>query len=173
VTHYMVPLLHYEIGIGNQLLDMLQGIINKHLENMTRIEEITRASIPVLKNIIYETVANRDSWDSSNSGKLRKTLKRKVEAAKDRRDAQNCNEIIAGQVSSPEPAQQDTHATDKIKLKAMEDYRNREYVLKLEKARDTLRNQQNKLKMMRASKVRAHDNIEMKMFSVLKELTWR
>ncbi len=77
--------------------------------------------IPVLKNIISKTAANKDSWDASNDGKLRKTLECKVEAAKDRRDAQNCNEIIAGQVSSPEPAQQDTHATDEIKLKAMED----------------------------------------------------
>jgi hypothetical protein len=126
--------------------------------------------ITTLKNIISKTAANRDSWDASNDGKLWKTLKCKVEAAKDRRDAQNCNEIIAGQVSSPEPAQLDTHAMDKIKLKALEDYRNREHVLKLEKAQDTLPNQQNKLKTMRTLKVRAHDSIETKMFSVLKEL---
>jgi hypothetical protein len=42
--------------------------------------------------------------------------------------------------------------------------------LKLEKARDTLHDQQNKLKTMRTLKVRAHDSIETKMFSVLKEL---
>jgi hypothetical protein len=59
---------------------------------------------------------------------------------------------------------------DEIKLKALENYRNREYVLKLETAQDTLHNQQNKLKTMRTSKVRAHDSIETKMFSVLKEL---
>jgi hypothetical protein len=41
VTHYMIPLLHCEIGIGNQLLDMLRDIINKHLENMTRTKERT------------------------------------------------------------------------------------------------------------------------------------
>ncbi len=67
---------HCEIGIGNQLLDMLLDIINKHLENMTRTKERTRASIPVLQNIISETVAKRDSWDASDDGKLRKTLKR-------------------------------------------------------------------------------------------------
>jgi hypothetical protein len=130
----MVLLLHCEIRIGNQLLDMLRDIINKHLENVTRTEGITRVSIPVLKNIISKTVANRDSWDVSNDGKLRKTLKCKVEAAKDRKNAQNCNEIIAGQESSSEVAQQDTHTTDKIKLKRLEDYHNREYVLKPEKA---------------------------------------
>jgi hypothetical protein len=35
VSHFMVPLLHCEIGICNQLLDMLRDIINKHLEKMT------------------------------------------------------------------------------------------------------------------------------------------
>ena len=30
ITHYMVPLLHCIIGVGNQLLDMLQDIINEH-----------------------------------------------------------------------------------------------------------------------------------------------
>jgi hypothetical protein len=128
VTHYIVPLLHCEIGIGNQLLDMLRDIINEHLENMACTKEITRASIPVLKNIISKTAANRDSWDASSDQKLQKTLKCKVEAATDRRDTQNYNEIIAGHVSSLEPAQQDTHATGKIKLKALEDYHNREYV---------------------------------------------
>jgi hypothetical protein len=35
VNHYIVPLLHCEIGIGNQLLDKLRDVINEHLENMT------------------------------------------------------------------------------------------------------------------------------------------
>jgi hypothetical protein len=154
ITHYMIPLLHCMIGVGNQLLDMLRDIINEHLENMTHTEERVRASIPILKNIITETAAARDIWDASNEGKLCKTLKRKVlEAAK-------------------ASAQQDsTHAMDeRIKFKELEDHRNREFVLKLEKARNTLRDQQNKLKTMRTSKVRAQDSIETKMFSVLKEI---
>jgi len=67
VSHFMVPLLHCEIGIGNQLLDMLRDIINKHLENMTRTEERMRASIPILNKIISETTAKRDSWDASDT----------------------------------------------------------------------------------------------------------
>jgi hypothetical protein len=104
--------------------------------------------------MITETAAARDIWDASTEGKLCKTLKRKVlEAAK-------------------ASAQQDsTHAMDeRIKFKELEDHRNREFVLKLEKARNTLRDQQNKLKTMRTSKVRAQDSIETKMFSVLKEI---
>jgi hypothetical protein len=74
----MVLLMHREIGMGNQLLDMLWNIINKHLENMTHTEERMRASISVLNNIISKTAANRDSWDASNDGKLRKKLKHNV-----------------------------------------------------------------------------------------------
>ncbi len=75
VSHYMVPLLHCEIGIGNQLLDMLWDIINEHLENMTHTKERMRASIPILNKIISETTAKRDLWDASDDGKLRKKLK--------------------------------------------------------------------------------------------------
>ncbi len=39
LSHFMVLLLHCEIGIGDQLLDMLRDIINEHLENMTCTEE--------------------------------------------------------------------------------------------------------------------------------------
>ena len=67
LSHFMVPLLHCEIGIGNQLLDMLRDIINKHLENMTRTEERMRASIPILNKIISETTAKRDSWNASDT----------------------------------------------------------------------------------------------------------
>ena len=66
------------IGVGNRLLDMLWDIINEHLENMTHTEEINCASIPLLKNIIAKTTANRTSWDDSDDGKLLKKLKRNV-----------------------------------------------------------------------------------------------
>jgi hypothetical protein len=39
VTHYMILLLHCEIGIGNQLLDMLWDIIKERLENVTCTKE--------------------------------------------------------------------------------------------------------------------------------------
>ncbi len=75
-----------------------------------------------------------------------KTLKCKVEATKDRRDAQNDNEIVASNVLLLEPAQQkNTHATDEIKFRELEEYCN------------TL-------------KVRAQDSIATKMFSILKEI---
>ena len=72
------PAPAFEIGIGNQLVDMLQDIINEHLENMTRTKERMRASIPILNKIISETTAKRDSCDASDNGKLHKKLKRNV-----------------------------------------------------------------------------------------------
>jgi hypothetical protein len=167
----MIPLLHCEIRIGNQLLEMLQDILNKHVEYYLPGEERVWSSIAVLSNIISKTAVNRDVWDASDDGKLRKALKRKVGAAKDRREQQNNNEIIVSEeVSSPEPAQQDTHAMDEIKLNVLEDFCNREFVFKLERACDTLHNQKNKLKTLRTSKVRGQDSIETKMFPVVKEL---
>jgi hypothetical protein len=110
-----------EIGIGNQLLDVLQDNINEHLENMTCTEERAQASIPVLRTIISETVAKRDSWDASDDGKLQKTLKCTIanvnKSERDAQDAHNNIEIIADQ---EQETQQDTHAVNEIKLRTLE-----------------------------------------------------
>ena len=47
----------------------------KFLRGHRHTKERMQASIPVLNNIISETVANRDSWDASDDGKLCKKLK--------------------------------------------------------------------------------------------------
>jgi hypothetical protein len=80
----MVPLLHCEIGIGNQLLDMLCDIINEHIEQYGPTKELTQSSIPVLKNIISQTVTLRDAWDASADGKQLKALTRAVAAYRPR-----------------------------------------------------------------------------------------
>ncbi len=55
LSNYLVPLLHCLIGIGNQLLEKLQAIINEHIAEYSPGKEAIRASIPVLKNIIADT----------------------------------------------------------------------------------------------------------------------
>jgi hypothetical protein len=60
VAHHMVPLLHCEIEIGNDLLKMFCKIINNFLENMTLTEVSIQLSIPALRNIISETATKRD-----------------------------------------------------------------------------------------------------------------
>ncbi len=64
----MIPLLHCEIGIGNQLLDKLRVIINKHIACYSPGKEAIRASIPVIKNIIADTAKERNEWDESDEG---------------------------------------------------------------------------------------------------------
>jgi hypothetical protein len=49
VSNYMVPLLHCEISIGNQLLDKLCDIFNKHIKQYGPTKKLTRSSIPVQK----------------------------------------------------------------------------------------------------------------------------
>jgi hypothetical protein len=82
--------------------------------------------IPTLKSIISKTVANRDLWDRSNGRKLRKALKRTVlaAAAKERQggDGDNTNEDVR-------TVDVDAHA---IKLRALDDYCNMEFVQKLD-----------------------------------------
>jgi hypothetical protein len=87
----MVPLLHCETGIGNQLLDKLRDIINKHIEQYRPTKELKRSSIPVLKNIISHTVTLRDAGDASADGKQLKALPRAVPAYRPRQGG----EIIA------------------------------------------------------------------------------
>jgi hypothetical protein len=80
-------------------------------------------------------VVKRDSWDTSDDRKLRKTLKCTMANAnnseRDAQDAHNKIEIIAGQEQA---TQQDTHVMDEIKLRTLEDVQTKEFVAKLEKA---------------------------------------
>jgi hypothetical protein len=53
---------------------------------------------------------------------------------------------------------------DRSKLKALQDYRKKTFADKLQKARQTLADQQGKLKEMRRAKVRGQQSIETKIF---------
>ena len=84
ISNYMLPLLHCEIGIGNQLLDKLRDIINKYIEQYGPTKELMQTSIPVYKNIISHTVTLRDAWDASADVKQLKSLTRAVAAYRPR-----------------------------------------------------------------------------------------
>ena len=75
VKNHVVPLLHCEIGVGNDLLKMLRNIVNGYIETMTPTEVTLQLSIPALRNIIAETARRRDEWDASPDGKMRSPLK--------------------------------------------------------------------------------------------------
>jgi hypothetical protein len=118
VANHVVPLLHCEIGVGNDLLKMLRNTINEFLENMTLTEVSLQLSIPALRNIIAETATRRDEWDASPDGKLRTTLK--------------CT-------TSPTDAIADT-------LKQLEDYRRKTFVDVLTKTHKKVSKHMDKLK---------------------------
>jgi hypothetical protein len=77
----MVPLLHCEIGIGNQLLHWLRAITNEHIACYSPGKEALLTSIRAIKTIIAATAKERDDWDESAEGrKKQNTLMRAVAA---------------------------------------------------------------------------------------------
>ena len=157
----MVPLLHCEIGIGNQLLDKLRAIINEHIARFSPGEEEIRASIPVLKNIIIDTTKERGEWDeSAEGGEKQRILMRAVAAYNKRRDILLVNN---------NEHDESTHLMNLSTLKDLNDIRNK-FVNKLKRARSTLAVQQDKLKVMRAAKGKTEDSVDTKLFKVLKEI---
>jgi hypothetical protein len=141
LSNYMIPLLHCEIGIGNQMLEKLRDIINKYIESYAPGEESIRSSIPVQKKIITDTAKQRDEWDESDKGKNRKTLMKTVATYRKRREVM----VASGEMLNNE--QESTHKTNESALKELKDFCNR-MVHKLDKARNTLADQQLKLKAM-------------------------
>ncbi len=55
LTNYVSPLLHCEIGIGNNIFELFCDIINEHIEIYAPGEESIRLAIPALKQIIAST----------------------------------------------------------------------------------------------------------------------
>lgn len=174
LDNYIVPLLHCEIGVGNQLLDKVRDIVNEYLENMTPQEMQIRASIPILQNIIAATAKSRDEWDTCPNGGRRMNILTRTIAANLRKQGYYQTEIERQRVNVED-------LTAKIQeLKTCRDNAECEFVAlrafrdqvaeKIKKARKQLTDQQNKLKDIRRAKVKKPDSIETKMFKVLKEI---
>jgi hypothetical protein len=142
VKNHVVPLLHCEIGVGNDLLKMLRNIVNEYIETMTPTEVTLQLSIPALRNIIAETARRRDEWDASPDGKMRSTLKH---------------------TTFPTDTNIDT-------LQQLEDYRRKTFADVLTKTHKKVSEHLDKLKKMRSTKIKSPDSIETKMFKVLKTI---
>jgi hypothetical protein len=85
LTQYVSPLLHCEIGIGNDIFQLLREVINEYIEQYAPGEESTRTSIPTLRQIIADTAQQRNEWDDSTKGLTLKTMKRAVATHNKRR----------------------------------------------------------------------------------------
>ncbi len=72
--HYMVPLLHVEIGIGNDLLTKFCSIVNEFIESKCDQEIELARQLTVHEQVIIDTVKERDAFDVHPSkGKLLKS----------------------------------------------------------------------------------------------------
>ena len=60
LQNYVAPLLHFEISIGNQLLDCLHVIVQEHIEKYSPGKEAVVALIPILQQIVADTTKERD-----------------------------------------------------------------------------------------------------------------
>ncbi len=160
LTHYVSPLLHCEIGVGNVIFELLRDITNKYIKNYAPGEELIRLSIPTLKGIIADKAKQRDEWDDSPNGLTWKTLERAVATHNKRQRL-----IVVSEGDDREANCQ----SKVIILNNLQSSRDGT-VNKLEKARRTLADQQSKLNEMRKGKVRRQSNLETKVFAVLKEI---
>jgi len=75
ITQYVSPLLHCEIGIGNDIFQLLREVINEYIEQYAPGEESIRTSIPTLRQIIADTAQQQNEWDDSPEGLTLKTMK--------------------------------------------------------------------------------------------------
>ena len=69
------PLFHCEIGIGNDIFQLLREVINEYIEQYAPGEESIRTSIPTLGQIIADTAQQQNKWDDSPEGLTLKTMK--------------------------------------------------------------------------------------------------
>ncbi len=156
----MVPLLHCEIGIGNQLLDQLRAIINKHITCYSPGKEALLTLIRAIKTIITAKAKERDDWDeSAEGGKKQKTLMQ-VGAAYSRQ-----REIMLANINEDAKI---NHRANESLLVDLNLYRTH-LVEKLKKARRMLSDQQLKLKVMQTAKGKKEHSVERKMFKTLKD----
>ena len=78
LTQYVSPLLHCEIGIGNNIFQMLREVIKEYIEQYAPGEKSFRTSIPTLQQIIADTAQQLNEWDDSPEGLALKAMKRAV-----------------------------------------------------------------------------------------------
>ena len=82
LDHYIVPLLHCEIGIGDLILSAFREFVSENIEYISSSEKDTRQSKAKMEEMRIETLqAQRDAYKESNDGNILNSLKGKVTRA--------------------------------------------------------------------------------------------
>ena len=82
LSHFIVPLLHCLIGIGDDIFSKFRDIVSEKIEYLSREELATRNSAGAIECSIFELVLERITFDKSADGKKLASEKAKVTRAK-------------------------------------------------------------------------------------------
>jgi hypothetical protein len=75
LNHYLVPLLHTLIGIGNDIYDNFRDVVNESIECLDRKEIEARRKVAECELAIESDKMCRNEWDASEKGKKLESLK--------------------------------------------------------------------------------------------------
>ena len=82
LQNIIVPLLHYLIGIGDNILTKFRDIISEHIEYLSPDEVKARLAIGAMEEKIDEIVEICECWDKTDAGKRLKSAKSKLYRAR-------------------------------------------------------------------------------------------
>ena len=75
IEHFIIPLLHCLIGIGNDLLDQFRDVVDERIACLSKEERESRKAATAIAAEIGSLIEDRVVFDSSENGKDLKSLK--------------------------------------------------------------------------------------------------
>ena len=69
---FTVPVIHIQIGLGNDVLNNLLYLIDCYLEKLSTGEEVARNTLVTLNQVIAKILQNRQIWDVNDGVMLRR-----------------------------------------------------------------------------------------------------
>lgn len=183
--HHVVPLLHCEIGIGNNLLDKFCHVVNAFIESKSNEEIKIMRELTSYDQIINDTIKERDAFDKNEEeGKKLNSLKSKIKRYKkkisagdeaddddDDDDADNNDDNDNNNI----PDTISANTTDLMQLSEMEKEleplmaTRKEMADKLKRARALLSDKQKALRRLQSVKKKKSESLETQIFKLLKE----
>ena len=73
VKDYITPILHLQIGLGNDIFCHLLDWIDRDVEKISSDEQLTRDTLAAMDDIIGAKVLERTDFDSSDAGQALKS----------------------------------------------------------------------------------------------------
>ena len=100
MDHFIVPLLHCLIGVGDNMFTRFRDIVNEKIEYLSPEEVYTRLAVGAMEGKIGEIRAELDAWKKSTDGKEYISLDAKIRRAKKSLKRLNLLNNISGVAST-------------------------------------------------------------------------